>query len=280
MVFLSLTYDTVKMTMEVRPDKLHNTFELIRYWLTAPQFTRSDLQSLIGKLSYICACISPSRKFMQHLLNELRQLPTKRVRFVPSPDMLSNLEWWNNFLAVYSGVSLLHALPWLVSDHYFCTDACAAGISGFFSGHFFHSPFPECIDPASLPIASLEMLAVIISLKLWSEDLQGLRILVRTDNLNTEQAINTGRSRISFIQSCFRELWFYASLYDFELCALHIPGYANVIVDALSRWTLIFNFAQPSLRLFLSTMTPYPSTLALQTFFVSNVNGIRLSIWL
>lgn len=76
MVFLCLTYDTVKMSIEVPPDKLHNTFELIRHWLTSPQSIKSDLQSFIGKLSCICACISPGKIFMQCLLNELRQLPT------------------------------------------------------------------------------------------------------------------------------------------------------------------------------------------------------------
>ena len=236
MVFLGLTYDTVTLTIAVPPDKLQDTADLIRAWLAAPRSTKSDLQSLIGKLSYLCACISPGRIFMQRLLNELRQLPTKRARFVPSSDMLSDLRWWDKFLSVYNGVSLLRSSPWPVSDHFFCTDACLTGIGGFFCGRFFHSSFPTCFDPASLSIASLEMLAVTVSIKLWSEDLRGLRILVRTDNLNTELAINTGRSRVPFIQSCLRDLWFYASLHDFELQALHIPGYANIIADALSRW--------------------------------------------
>ena len=199
MVFLGLIYDTVKMSIEVPPDKLHNTFDLIRHWLTGPQSTKSDLQSLIGKLSYIYACISPGRIFMQRLLNELRQLPTKRSRFVPHSDMLSDLHWWYKFLSVYNGVSLLRSSPWPVSDHYFCTDACAAGIRGFFCGRFFHSSFPACIDPNSLSIASLEMLAVTVSIKLWFDELCGLRILVCTDNLTTEIAVNTGRSRVPFI---------------------------------------------------------------------------------
>ena len=84
MVFLGLTYDTVTLTIAVPPDKLQDTADLIRSWLAAPRSTKSDLQSLIGKLSYLCACISPGRIFMQRLLNELRQLPTKRARFVPS----------------------------------------------------------------------------------------------------------------------------------------------------------------------------------------------------
>ena len=235
MVFLGLTNDTVKMSIEVPPDKLHNTFDLVHHWLTIPQCTKSDLQSLIGKLFYICACISRGRIFMMRLLNELCQLPTKRARFVPSSDKLPDLHWWYKVLSVYNGVSLLRSLPWPVSDHYFCTDACAAGIGGFFHDHF-HSSFLACIDPTSLSIASLEVLAVIVIIKLCSDKLRGLRILAHTDNLNTELAITTGHPCVPFIQSCLRDLWFYSSLCDFELPTFHIPGYANVIAAALSRW--------------------------------------------
>lgn len=91
MVFLGLTYDTVQLTVEVPQDKLHTTLELIRHWLAPSPFSKSDLQSLFGKLSYIFACISPGRIFMQRLLQELRQLPHKSTRFKPSSDMLSDL---------------------------------------------------------------------------------------------------------------------------------------------------------------------------------------------
>lgn len=80
-------------------------------------------------------------------------------------------------------------------------------------------------------------LTVTVSLKLWSRELQGQRILVRSDNWTTELAINTGRSRLPFIlQSCLREMWFYASRCDSELRALHIPDYQNTFADSLSRW--------------------------------------------
>ena len=38
------------------------------------------------------------------------------------------------------------------------------------------------------------------------------------------------------MQLCLRQLWFEASVYDFELTACHIPGVNNVLADALSRW--------------------------------------------
>ena len=74
-----------------------------------------------------------------------------------------------------------------------------------------------------------------VSLKLWSEELRGQWILVRTDNQNTELAINTGRSRVPFVQSCLRKLWFDASCFDFDLCAPYIPGHQNTIADSTSR---------------------------------------------
>lgn len=52
MVFLGLIYDTVSMTLEVPDDKLSRAFAPIRLWLSSPRSTKSDLQPLIGKLSY------------------------------------------------------------------------------------------------------------------------------------------------------------------------------------------------------------------------------------
>ena len=236
MVFLGLTYDTVAMTLQVPQDKLHHTSQLLSHWLSSPRVSKSDLQSLIGKLSYVCACISPGKIFMQRILQELRRLPHKFTRFTPSSELLADLRWWAKFLSFYNGVSVLRSSPWIDNEYRFCTDACLSGVGGFFDGRFFHSAYPPFIDPSSMTIASLETLAVTVSVKLWSEELRGQRILVRTDNQNTELAINTGRSRVPFVQSCLRELWFYASLFDFELRALHIPGQENTIADSLSRW--------------------------------------------
>ena len=91
MVFLGLTYDTVAMTLEVPQDKLHHISQLLSHWLSSPRVSRSELQSLIGKLSYVCACINPERIFMQRILRELRRLPHKFTRFTPSSELLADL---------------------------------------------------------------------------------------------------------------------------------------------------------------------------------------------
>ena len=264
------------MTLSVRQNKLHHTSQLLSHWLSSPRVSKSDLQSVIGKLSYVCACISPRKIFIQRILQELRRLPHKFTSLTPSPELLADLSWWDKFLSFYNGVSLLHSFPWIDNEYRFCTDACLSGVGGFFDGRFSHSAYPPFIDPSSLTIASLETSAVTVSVKLWSEELWGQRILVRTENQNTELAINTGRSRVPFVQSCLRELWFYASLFDFELRALHIPGHETLspILWAGGIQILIFVLSFVTLLLFI--MITYQSTFVPLICFASSASGNHL----
>ena len=100
--------------------------------------------------------------------------------------------------------------------------ACTHGIGGFYDGRFFHATYPQFIANHSLHINALEILAVTVSVKLWASILPRQRILVLTDNKNTEHAINSGKSRAPFWQACLRELWLYAARFDFEISACHI----------------------------------------------------------
>ena len=84
------------MTIEVPPDKLESICALLDKWLVLPRATKSELQSLIGKLAFVCACISPGRIFIQRMLHDLRQLQDKKQRFTPSEDMGKDICWWRN----------------------------------------------------------------------------------------------------------------------------------------------------------------------------------------
>ena len=57
MIFLGLTYDTISMTVSVPDDKLNKILCLVELWLSKSSATITELQSFVGKLSYICACI-------------------------------------------------------------------------------------------------------------------------------------------------------------------------------------------------------------------------------
>ena len=129
MPFLGLVYDTIKMSIEVPQDKLDSITLLVHRWLNTPSATKTELQSLIGKLAFICACISPGRVFMQRMLNELRMLTHKQQHFHPSSEFLADLGWWSIFLASYNGVSLIRSEPQINNHLWFSTDVSSHGIS-------------------------------------------------------------------------------------------------------------------------------------------------------
>ena len=244
MRFLGLIYDTLKMSIEVPQDKLESITMLVCVWLNTSSARKTALQSLISKLAFVSACISPGLIFMQRMLNELRLLTHKQQRFHPSHEMLANLEWWSLFLASYNGVSLIRSEPQINNPLRFCTDASLHGISGFYDGRFFHATYVHFITKQYLHINALEILMVTVSVKLWAFILPRQCILVLTDNKSTKLALNSGKLRVPFTQGCLRELWLYAACYDFEISAHHIAGSQNVIGDCLSRWDLNTSYQQ------------------------------------
>ena len=113
MAFLGLVYDTstLKMSIEVTQDKLDSITLLVRVWLNTSSATKTALKSLIGKLAFFSASISPGRIFMHRMPSELR-------------------------LLTYNGVSLIRSEPQINNPLRFCTDASLQGIGGFYDGRF------------------------------------------------------------------------------------------------------------------------------------------------
>ena len=89
MVFHGILVGTEKMLFEVPADRLSDLKTELLQWTQFSTFTRRQLQSLLGKLSFVTACVRPVRIFMSRLLNRLRSLPSKPSRFPVTSEMLT-----------------------------------------------------------------------------------------------------------------------------------------------------------------------------------------------
>ena len=235
MVFLGILFDTIAMTLSIPAAKVQELLDRIRQLLHRKQISYHDLQSLLGLMSFVTACVHPARIFMSALLNGLRGLQHNQ-RLVISPEIKADLLWWLQFLVRFNGVSMIPP-PVYNSDILF-TDACLFGIGGHFRDQCFHAQFPADISSTqTYNINVKELLAIIVALRLWGRHMQGNRILLRSDNMDAVLAINNRRSRSPLIQQCLRVIWYICAIYDFDLHAEHIPGYLNVAADLLSRWS-------------------------------------------
>ena len=238
MVFLGVQFDTLAMAMSVTPERIQELLHRCISSLSLSRITRHDLQSLLGVMCFVTACVRPARVFMSTLLNTLLLYKHSRFCFLFAENK-ADLRWWCHFLPLYNGVSLIKMSPWINDPWHISTDACSTGAGGYFSGNFFHTPFPgPILQHFGDNINVLELLTIMAALKLWGQTLRGKRFVLHCDNNNSVLALNSGRSRTLGMLLCLREIWFLCAFYDFELTAVHIPGLDNSLADHLSRWHL------------------------------------------
>ena len=239
MVGLGVLFNTVAMTMSVTEDRLIEIKHLVLTWTSKAKANLKEVQSLLGKLSFVAACVRPARIFLSRMFAVLANFPKSRAIQLPD-GFIKDLFWWQKFLPLYNGVSVIASDLWSFPDSVFASDACLTGCGAYVPNSFdcFHMVFPQFILELQLHINELEFLAIIVSCKLWGESWKGKRILINCDNKATVDVINNLKTGDIFMQSCLRELFFICAKFDFEIRANHISGISNRIPDFLSRFHL------------------------------------------
>ena len=80
MSFLGVLFNTEKMTIEVTTERLEEIKNILLGWLEKETATLKQLQSLVGKLNFIAACLRPGRIFISRLLKWMKELYKAEVR--------------------------------------------------------------------------------------------------------------------------------------------------------------------------------------------------------
>ena len=81
---------------------------------------------------------------------------------------------------------------------------------------FFIQLFPQFIVDMKLHINASELFTIVVVVKLWGAFLKEKKLVVNTDSSVSCQVLNFGFSRDHFLQSCLREICFYAALHEFQ----------------------------------------------------------------
>ena len=200
---------------------------------------KKELQSLIGKLCFVCKCVRQSRIFLNRLLEVLRCVDWKTSSKIKlSSDFHKEVKWWVMFMSTFNGVAFIPSPIWNEPDVSMATDSCLDGCGGICENEFFHSTFPHSIILQGLPIHKLEFLAVLVGARVWGHKFRGQKIRMYCDNKPVVDVINSSKTKDPFMATCLRELWLVVSKNEFELRAVHLPGEENRVADWLSRWHL------------------------------------------
>ena len=165
----------------------------------------------------------------------MREIQNSEKAEVIPEEIEKDLKWWYIFLPRFNGVAMMDLEEWGEPDILAASDSYLTGCGNFSEGKFFLTVFPDFISKQNLHINCLELLAIMVTVKLWGKYWRGKKIVLYTDNQNSCRALNSGISRNSFMQSCLREICFHAATGEFQIRAKEISGSANRIPDNLSR---------------------------------------------
>ena len=134
--------------------------------------TRTQLESLAGKLQAVSNCVCPTRIFVTQLFNKIPMM--RRQSNVPSgqhnkdeyqmvENLLTPIQWDIHDVA---GTNGKHQTT-------FTTDAYLTGVGGFCKKQYFHQQIPAFIcNLDGVHIAHLKMYAMMVGLKYGLQDNQ------------------------------------------------------------------------------------------------------------
>ena len=233
MVWLGILFNTVEMTMKIPPAKLQEVMELVQQWAGRQRASQRDMQSLLGLLQFVASVAPPVRVFTNRILQDLREAP-KRGTETLSLGFKQDLKFFETLLPHFNGIKIMDKQA-IECQETLELDACLTGCGAVMGTQYYTEEFPQGLLVEQHNIARLEMLNIVVAVKVWARQWSGRRVRIQCDNTNACIAIQTGRSRDAYMQSCVRELFLWVTWYDIEVVATHCPGVEMVRADALSR---------------------------------------------
>ena len=232
MEWLGFRLNTLDMTLTIPKPKLQEILEECASWKKTHLANKKRVQSLSGKLSHISKCIRPARKFMYRILETIRQAPETGLVYITDA-YKADVSWFLQYAALSNGLHLLE--PPLSEFHLDC-DSSLVGGGGNSSTHYYIMQYSEDHIRLYKPIHRLEAVNLLIAYRTLAPlDSQGVRIVITTDNLGSQLALETGRTHEPVLATCARQLWLEASLHDHVIEIRHKKGTEIPLADALSR---------------------------------------------
>jgi hypothetical protein len=173
------------------------------------------------------------RIYLRRILDVMKPLRASHHRVIIPNAMHDDLRWWDNFLCAFNGRTLFAPTSQWVNVY---VDASLTG-----GGMAWGKDWSFVDWQADFPTAAKdhinvkETLAIGMAVRRWAPKWVNASVIIHTDNITAKAAINKGKARSKVAMDMVREIFWWSTVYNFKIRAVHIPGKLNVTADAISR---------------------------------------------
>ena len=224
--------DSVKASMSIPRKKLEEILSACEHFIKLPQFTKKQLQSLLGSLMFIHKVVHPARYFVNRLLEALRSMNKEKIPM--SEPVQKDINWFLKFVKSFNGTAAyMHST--LHSTDLIELDACLTGLGGRFNQWVYAYQFRDNEIPSMFTIVHFEMWNVLLALRLWGHVWKNKQIIIKCDTEAVVSVVNTGVTKDNGLGAIVRNIWLETAWKDIKLRLIHVKGKDNQCADLLSR---------------------------------------------
>jgi hypothetical protein len=248
--FLGICIDSIHQISFLDTDRMTDIRAALTAWGDRATCTATELQSLIGTLSFASRVVQSGRPFLRRMIDTLKSDRSKRTgtrhrnrkrRIQLTAEFHADLRWWSAFIGDWNGRSLWYDDEWTNSTALqLSTDSNRVGFGAvcgqsWFYGRWTSNQLAAADRVKTVSVPYLELHALVLAAATWGHLWSGKRIMFWCDCLPIVQTLQHSSTRDQHLMSLVRTLHYIAYRHSFTFKCSHLSSRANAIADALSR---------------------------------------------
>lgn len=253
LVYLGVMIDTNSGLLELPKDKLEVTKAQLQSALSHKRITKRQLQSLCGRINWVCQVVRIGRCFLRPLLLELNKLKQHCHKLRMHNDLRETILWWVACLAktpscrIWRTAGPAWAIESDASDWGGCGIIRGPGVTNWLIIDWQR----DSQELETLHINFKESLAPVFTALHFQQKLQpGSNLVIYSDSTAAVGAINKGSSPNPIVNTALQQLALLAAHRDLVIQAFHVPGTFQIFADSGSRADDTSELANFLLRLY------------------------------
>ena len=189
---MGVDFNSMTLIMSIDTGKIQEALVLCFAFLAKQEVTLKFMQKLMGKVFYSIRCTQAARHFTNRLLDLLKLARCQNtVNFTHEARL--DAYWITAFLPHFNGKTVMKLTD---AERAVFVDACLTGAGGYCRGHgYYKLVFPQALTDCKFCIAALEAFNLLVALRLWAKEWEGLKIVVYTDNYASVCAAASGAAQ-------------------------------------------------------------------------------------
>ena len=196
LVFLGIEINTSTFMLCLPADKLQRLQALLIEWGDCKSCSRKELESLIVLLNHACKVVRSGCSFLHRmidLLHSVHRPPHSSIPIRLNTGFHSDLAWWKAFASKWNGMSFLPAPPHCPTVELSSDASGSWGCGAWYQNSWFQVPWDERLQP--LPIASKELIPIILACAAWGHQWCSHRVVCNCDNQVVVACLRTRTSK-------------------------------------------------------------------------------------